>query len=476
MERTGRNIALTAGVIALGVALPAVAFGQDGGASPDEIRQLREELARTNATMRAMQGELNELRAAANEEWMTEQRAEEVRALVADILADAETRSSLIQDGMTAGWLDHFFLSSPDGRFKLQLEGQMQLRYVFNRHDAEDRWLNGFENARTRLAFRGHVFNRDLTYMVRGAFDRTGGTAGGTFRLEDAWIRFELNNDFSIRLGQFKTPFNREELVSSAHQMAVERSLLNESINLGRTQGIEFAFVGESLRWVGVIGDGGTDNLGGFNVVDPGGDPINSGALTPDVDYSATTRVEYKLAGTWAQFEDFTSPPDEPFGLLLGAALHVEKSEHGAPSFSRQEDHWYAVTADVSIEGGGWNAFIAGAYHWLDTPGFDVDVYGIVGHVGHYITPSVEVFGRYEWGRFDVDLANTQFTNLGVATIGMNYYFNTRNRHAAKLTIDFGYNTNEIDAAWDSDLAGWRVDGASGDPQMVLRTQFQLLF
>lgn len=475
MERM-RNVALTTGFIAAVLALPATAMLQDQSASTDEIQKLREELARTNANMQAMRSELNELRAASNEEWITEQRAQEVRAIVADILADADTRASLSQDGMTAGWLDHFFMSSPDGRFKLQLEGQMQLRHVFNRHDAADRWINGFENARTRLAFRGHVFNRDLTYMVRGAFDRSGGQGGGDFRLEDAWVRFELNNDFSFRIGQFKTPFNREELVSSAYQLAVERSLLNESINLGRTQGIEFAFAGESLRWVGVFGDGGTDNLGGFNVVEPGGDPQNSSALTADVDYAATTRLEYKLAGTWGQFEDFTSPPDEPFGMLLGGAVHVQKSEHGAATFARQEDHWYAVTADLSIEGGGWNAFVSGTYHWVDTPGFDLDVYGIVGQVGHYITPSVEVFGRYEWGRFDVTLDTTQFTNLGVATIGMNYYFDTRNRHAAKLTIDFGYNTNEIDAAWDSDLAGWRTDGPSGDPQMVLRTQFQLLF
>ena len=38
-------------------------------------------------------------------------------------------------------------------------------------------------------------------------------------------MRWQINNEFSFRFGQFKVPFNREELVPSQYQMAVERTL-----------------------------------------------------------------------------------------------------------------------------------------------------------------------------------------------------------------------------------------------------------
>lgn len=475
MKNGMTTFTLTAGLLTAGITLPAAAQ-LDGDRAAEELRQLREELARTNANMNTMRAELDQLRASSGEQWLSEQRTNEIRALVGEILADADTRSSLLQDSFTAGWADHFFMSSPDGRFKLQLEGQMQMRYLVNRHDQPDRYIGGFENTRTRLAFRGHVFNRDLTYMIRGAFDRGGGPGGGNFRLEDAWVRFELNNDFSLRFGQFKTPFNREELIYSGYQQAVERSLVNESINLGYTQGIEFAFVGENWRVMAAIGDGGQENLGGFGVIDPGGDPANSTALSPGVEWALTTRFEYKLAGTWKQFEDFTSPPDEPFGLMIGVAGHMQRGEHGAPAFLNQQEEWYAYTIDVSAEFGGANAFLSFAHHIIDGPSFDIDVYGVVAQAGYYFTPNFEMFARYEWGQFLVDLSGTAFKTLHVATIGGNYYFDSRNRHAAKFTFDLGYGFENIDASWDSDLAGWRSENDNADPQIVLRLQLQLLF
>ena len=61
--------------------------------------------------------------------WLTEQRADEIRALVHDVLADADTRASLLQSGMTAGWDKGFFLASSDGNFKLKVAGQIQFRW-----------------------------------------------------------------------------------------------------------------------------------------------------------------------------------------------------------------------------------------------------------------------------------------------------------------------------------------------------------
>ena len=54
-----------------------------------------------------------------------------------------------------------------------------------------------------------------------------------------------------------------------------------------------------------------------------------------------------------------------------------------------------------------------------------------------------------------------------------NYYFDG---HDIKLSADIGVGIYAVESAWDSDLAGWRTDGNSAEPQVVIRTQFQLLF
>ena len=209
--------------VAAGTVLTATAARADGdAAAPAEkpsLEELLERVERLEQDKAEMADEIDELRAQVGDDWLTERRADEIRSLVADVLADADTRSSLLQDGMTAGWDEHFFLASPDGRFRLQIDGLLQVRYIWNYHDEGDNFISGFENTRTRLTLRGHVFSPDITYLIRGDYARN----GGQDTLQDAWVRYHLNDQLSVRFGQFKVPFNREELVGPMYQQAVER-------------------------------------------------------------------------------------------------------------------------------------------------------------------------------------------------------------------------------------------------------------
>ena len=63
-------------------------------------------------------------------------------------------------------------------------------------------------------------------------------TNGGTFEFQEAYIAKELDNGITMTLGQFKTPWLREELVDSSQQLAVERSVINEIFNQDRAVGI----------------------------------------------------------------------------------------------------------------------------------------------------------------------------------------------------------------------------------------------
>ncbi len=482
-----RDLSPTLAAWAVVVLLVPVAFANaDGDQEPtrDELLRRLEALEQRDAMrdqqMVDLQHSNEKLDAQLNGDWMTTARAEEIRNLVHDVLADADTRSSLMQDGMTAGWDEHFFLASQDGRFLLQLAGQMQARYIWNFQEEGDEYRAGFENTRTKLFFKGHVFSPDWTYLVEGSFSRDGGggtnggsnTSGGEFQLQDAWVRHHLDNQWSVRVGQFKLPFNREELVPSASQQVIERSLVNENTNMGRSQGIELLWHGDTWRVALATSDGGDDKLGGFGSL-AGGTPENTPALDEDVEYSFTTRIEALLAGSWSQFADMTSPPDDPYGLLIGLAAHVEEEEFGTGFGSaRDETRWFGITTDVSAEFGGANIFSSFVYHYIDSPSFgQMHFYGFVGQAGLYVTPKVEIYTRFEWGKFDIESVN--FTDLYAITFGSNYYLEG---HDIKLSADIGFGISQIDSPWDSDIAGWRTGGSGSEPQVVIRTQLQLLF
>lgn len=468
------------------IALLAPLAGADSSTDDQSIRQEVDRLKEQVAELVQQNSQLEQRVAELDSDWLTKERAEEIKSLVADVLADADTRASLLDDGMTAGWSDGFFLASSDGRFRLNVGGQMQIRWVYNFIDEADRHRQGFENTRTKLVFSGHVFSRDLQYLIRlDATRNEPQLVNGLEFVQDAWVRFQLNNNTSIRVGQFKVPFNREELVSSAYQLAVERSLVNESLNLGRTQGVELVIADDVHRFSIAIDDGGSDNLGGFTAAGGGvatastatGDPINNNALLEDVEYAVQARYEYIIAGSREQFEDFTSPIDEPFGAMFGIAGHAQKTESiGEPTNDRDEIRWIAATADLSLEFGGANLFTSFTYHYVDRGGFpgQFNFYGFVVQGGYYITPKWEVFGRYEWGKADSkqDLFANSNT-MSAVTFGTNYYFDG---HGAKWTTDIGFALNEISEEWDFSIAGYRTQMIDSAPQVVFRTQFQLLF
>jgi hypothetical protein len=469
MNRIVHGMLLMAGMIV------AMFFGPFAHA--DDMQQRFEDMQRQLDALRQenaeMRSEMSDMRRQHDEGWLTERRATEIRQIVSDMLADADTRSASLSNGMTAGWNEHFFLASPDGRFFLQLDGQFQFRWVTSFRGDADRWRSGFEPTRTKITLRGHVFNPDLTYLIRTNFTRNEpGLVTGLYYIEDAWLRYRLNDEWSVRAGRFKLPFNREELVSSALQLLVERSLVNENTNLGRNDGIELTYSDDVNRWRFMFSDGAMDNIGGFNAVGNSGGVTALAALTEDVEYAFTMRYETLLAGNWNQFEDFTSPVGEEFAVLVGAAIHYEETEYnGAPSFSRNETRWLAWTADVSVEFGGATLFGSFTHNYVDAPTFLADIFGIVVQGGVYLTPKLEGFLRWEYGWWETSV--TDFVDLHAVTVGTNYYIDG---HDVKWTTDFGYGLDVIDTAWDSDIAGWRQDTSTSNPQLVLRTQIQLLF
>jgi hypothetical protein len=494
-----------------------------------------EALEKRNAQL---QQEVVDLKAESGERWLTEERAAEIRGIVQDVLADAGERASLQSSGMTAGWDDGFFLSSPDGRFRMNISGFSQARWVWSEmrqslpQGAADFPTNltatGFDLPNTQLWIDGHIFSPDVTYMVKarfanetpsdfrlqgagepGGFIQYGGD-GGQLQLMDAWVRIALTDEWSFRAGQFRSPYSRDFLVLEQYQMAVARSVIAEHYSIGYTQGLELEYLTDEMRWRLSVNDGGNDYLfGPVQVV--GSQPWNSTWEDQPAKWAVTSRFEWKGAGAWRQFDQFTSPEGTDPGWLFGIAFNLQGTNPTEtlpaanlgpflPNSSGQANDWFGITADYTMLLGGASLYVAGYWNYVSSHSafyantlppynfYDIgNTYAMGAQVqfAGYFAPKWEAFVRYEYGyanNSDPWLSGggggaqpiIQFTqgqsHLSIATVGVNWYIDGQD---LKVSADFGYAFTPVDPAFATPQIGWR--GSESD-EFVMRAQIQLMF
>lgn len=438
MSRTTR-VGLLAGAAALTLTGVSNATPASEGTSNEElIKQLTARIAALEADR--------------GQERLTEQRAAEIRSLVHDVLADADTRASLLQGGMTAGYDNGFVLSSTDGNWLLRTNFLMQQRFIWNNRsgDGVDGDVWGFENPRSKFILTGHVVNPDWFYRVdvnvgSATTDRTGKL--------NAYLGHDYGNGWRVLAGSMKLPLLREELVEAQYQLAVERSLFNYTFTGGYSDGLAVHYQGDDFRFMGMISDGA--NMG------------NTTWNAQTNEYALTGRVEFRVNGNWGQFEQFTSRPGDEQGLLIGGAVHYQKGDYGNTA---SEPETVILTGDVTAQFGGFNLF--GAVVWSDIdPNIngvsDVNPWGFVIQGGVYVSDEVELFARYEYIDSDIDTVD----EISLLTGGFNWYFHGQN---AKWTTDIGYAFDNLPVG--NALTGWQGDAPGEDGQWVIRSQWQLLF
>lgn len=415
--------------------------------------------------------------------------SDEVRALVSEMIADGETRSSMLQSGATAGHDGKFFIASSDGNYRLNIGGQVQFRLLmdFRNEDSNDDtpdanstndFEKGFQTRRTKLWFDGNAGDPNLFYRIQGNFDFND---GGTFTLEDAFLGYDFNEGWSIRWGQFKLPFLRETLVDSGYQLAVERSYVSSVFSGNRSQGMELSYKGETFKWDLMFSDGFNAANSDFGT----NRQVNANFLpsSGESQWAFTTRVEFLFAGDWSSFKDFSSPAGSDFGMMFGLAGHIEGGDGDTSGFSTGDYTYYAWTADLSFEGDGWNAFIAanGSYTDYDdvpdgiggTDTIKYDDYGLVAQFGFFIPNSDwEPYVRYSLVSPDNDRPNAD--DFSTVTGGVNYYMAG---HAAKFTADVVYYINSQNAnGYPQTDTGIPYLGEDDDGEVAIRLQWQMLF
>jgi len=444
-------------VFVAGLASSLIPIIAQGAANEEqsEVSQLKSAVADLQKQVDAMRGEKDR-------EWLSNERAEQIKGLVQDVLADADTRASLLQSGAVAGYDKNFFLASADGNYLLRIGGQLQFRAVYNNQDESPTDDNrfGFENRRSKLFFWGNIVDPSWEYQLEIEANSSG---GGVVLGEFAYIQKNLGNGWKLRAGQFKPPFLREEYVSSKRLFAVERSLVNSQFTSGVSQGIQASYEAEKWRAFGTFNDGNGQRSTAWSA--------------EDTEFALTGRAEFLAMGDWKQFDDYNGFRSDKTGLLLGAGVAYQKSEFGtgsnlpAPDFNNAEVKNLGVTLDASFEMSGFS--IAGAFIYrnldADATGLDLDQYAFIVKGGYFFTDDIEAFAQYEWGDLDI----SGIDDLSIITVGISKYWD---KHNLKWQSDIGFGLNSVASNWAVDSAGWRADSTDNDGQIVIRSQIQLLF
>jgi hypothetical protein len=400
--------------------------------------------------------------------------------------------------------------------------GYLQFRYNYNQRDdtnLDKDGAIGFQMARARLNVGGNVFNEDWGYFIQfGWSDDTSvvpppavttpptpgnaagsSTSSGTTFLEDAYGTYKIGNGWGLKFGQFKLPFMKEQLVGDTAQLAMDRSMMDDTFSQERSQGIQAGFEQESWRMWVAFSDGIRSADTDFVAVG-------------EADFALTGRGEFMWAGKWADADQFTSWQNSSFFGMVGGAAHWQTgggtfnvgqaAVPPGPQADVADADLFGATVDVMVKGNGWNAFAAAIYMITDpgsnsVPGAGTVPYpgtgtpggaaastqgdfAIMAQGGIFVAPQWELFGRAEFIKPDSSRtpagSPVKFDEemFGIAG-GVNYYISPDSQ-AAKFTAQLHYMFEQQSAGIVSPDTQTGILGSNDKPQFTVSAQIQLVF
>lgn len=146
-----------------------------------------------------------------------------------EVVVKQEESGDAWYDKLKAEYKKGLTFESDDGNFKMRMRLLGQFQLSVNDTDGEDTATN-FDVRRLRVKWDGHAFRPWFLYTVQ--IETTEDPV-----LLDAYFDFAYYTKLVPRAGQFKVPFNREELNSSSSLQFPERSIVNGEFSYGCDRG-----------------------------------------------------------------------------------------------------------------------------------------------------------------------------------------------------------------------------------------------
>lgn len=347
-------------------------------------------------------------------------------------------------------------VESRDGNYTAHIGGRLQARYTFLDEELGQN-ESSFTIRRMKLWLQGHVFSKNLSYKYQQNLNDT----------EDAYLAYQFHPAFSLQLGQAKAPQGRQELTSSGSQLFIDRSLANDTFNLGRDIGLtaEGQFMDHRIEYMAGIYNGNGPNQG---------NPNSQHMLAGRIDFNPLGAFKMDEAG-WsekqpllnlgASYATQTMKADDMGEIdgdndVLDKALDIDgtSAANFTTAFGRELD-WNIWTANLHAK---WLGASFGAeYYKLNAEpqlGSDWDADGYYVQAGYQILPqTLELALRYSKIESTDSNAFEKFDRSEVQG-GINYYFA---KHNAKLQADYTSVSDDLSPNNDDN---------------ILRVQAQLIF
>ena len=436
----------------------------------------------------ALRADLRAMQRSQSQEVLDAERAAEIRAIVKDTLADAGTRT-MMQDGrgQPAFQGDSFYrldasgteITSADGNFRYHLNIQLQLRFIWN-HREELGDTQGFENRRARFIMDGHAFGKEWRYALQ--VSRPSGVPSPRVPdIEDAWVGRVLSPELQLKMGQFRPGFTREEMMSSATTLFMERSALNNYFRAARSRGIALEWETEHFMWRSGWFDGitvrspSTPGGAGWNISNTVNLPWDNSLA---IDWAFSSRFDWKLNGTWRELREYT-----PWLDMKGQTTNVGVAVDGQQaSPSSPTDPWMVeVTADLLHKQAGWSIFAWGVFRRVQSSRGQSNQWGALVQASTMLAEKWETGLRYSIGDTDAMASDTVFPNLNLLELNLSYYFH---RHSMKVQLDAGYAFEGLSPNGDSRNGrgnGFAATSANllpddGPGEVYIGIQYQVLF
>lgn len=362
---------------------------------------------------------------------LTAEQQAEVRALVKEVLADADSRSSLA-NGATAG-IDNdgkVFLRSEDDKFGMNIGGLVQLRYDYhNESGAGAGNREGFDLRRVNLDIKGHLGgDQRVDYRLLLGTQLPGAGSSQEVGVEEAYLQHEVVDGLTVRAGKFVLPYSREQLIGHGSQVAVDRSAVNSYFGLARAEGVQVQWTdGQNVVLRGAVSDGGNSE--------------STFGLTDAVNFAASGRADFLLAGgdqvSMSDFNDSFALRDGSGkqGVLLGFAGYYEDAKAVLVGPNALESS-YGATVDATVKIGNLAFYGAGfiTRRNVDNVQDVVTPWGALGQVDVAVANNLDVFGQYQL------ITDDSTTGSGAEvfqafTAGANYHLNSH----VRLTGDATY-------------------------------------
>jgi hypothetical protein len=365
------------------------------------------------------------------------------------------------------GYKDGFYLQSEEGDFRLNINFHLQLQHQFLSVEGQGK-TNSFQIRRGRIFFSGNAFTKKLAYLFHFEFigGRTNNASEGFAytgpNLLDAYVDYEVIPAFAVKGGQFKVPYNLEELISDLKGQFIDRPITNDVFTFNRDLGVAF----HGRPW-GKVFD---YTIYAMN------EGTNRNASNKNNEMLFGGRFVLNVLGDHGYTSGDPEETEEP-QLMLGTAANFNRV--GSAAGGAADQSVISATGDAAFRYKGFSTIGAGYY--LRNQTASTNIFGFHSQAGYFVIPHhLEVVGRF----CGVIPTSVGVTNGYEAGGGLGYYFKG---HKLKLMTDYAILINSplvigvggasgTNAPTNSATTGGAPGFVQNQNDHRVRTQFQMVF